>query len=247
MLDYTKVAYEKVSRDFKKGMFYFNLFSPIIYILYLVATLLTKREFFAINLILLIITTAYLVFFVCATWMDAKKEIRNRVKKIYTCSKFILKFLILGILVYGIVLERGNPSALTILLTAISCITWVLGVVLEFVKMIASRWGILLFQGIKLDIEPVMNIVNKLEGKLPEQPTSAELKAQEYLKEQVQLKKEQALAAKQAVKQAKKDLAIAQKEAKKQAALAAKQERQAQKSQKQAKPQKEKKQPKETE
>ena len=246
MLDYTKAAYEKVSGDFKKGLFYFNLFSPIIYILYLVATLLSKREFFAINLTLLIITTAYLIFFVYATWTDAKKEIRSRIKKIYTCSKFILKFLILGILVYGIVLERGDPSAFTILLTAISCITWVLGVVLEFVKMIASRWGILLFQGIKLDVEPLMNIVNRFEGKLPEEPTSAELKAQEYLKEQVQLKKEQALAAKQAVKQAKKDLAAAQKEAKRQATLAAKQAKQAEKSQKRPKPKKEKTQTQET-
>jgi hypothetical protein len=212
MLNHTKAAYEKISEDFKRFMFYFNLLSPIVYISYLAVNLVTKPDFFYLNLALLIITSAYLIFFVCATWSHAKKELKRRVKNFYVHSKRILKLFILAILVYGIILERNNPSTFTILLTAISCITWALGLLLEIAMKIASSWWTLFFEGVKLDFELVYSIVRKFNDTPTDPPTEKEIKIQNYLKERVGEQKAKALAEKMAQREAKKQEAAAKRE-----------------------------------
>ena len=108
MFNYTQAAAHKIGNDIRKAAFYFNLFSPIIYIAYLIINLFAKPDFFSINLVLLLITTAYFGFFIYTSCKNVNAYIKKTVNRVYKYSKFILKALVLAILIYGVIIENGT-------------------------------------------------------------------------------------------------------------------------------------------
>ena len=63
MLDYTKAAFDKIIDDIKKVALYFEFFTQIFMIAYLIYALFTAPALVAVNAVLLVLTLLYLFFF----------------------------------------------------------------------------------------------------------------------------------------------------------------------------------------
>lgn len=63
MLDYTKMAIKQTVSDLKKTDYIRNVATQIIYIIYLIYTLIVGTGILALNIVLLVISTSYFVFF----------------------------------------------------------------------------------------------------------------------------------------------------------------------------------------
>lgn len=85
MLDYTKVAVRQMIDNFKKMGFILNLVLQIVYILYLTYAIITQRANLVVNIILLTISCAYLVFYLVVTRkgkiLTAKSKTQKRRQK----------------------------------------------------------------------------------------------------------------------------------------------------------------------
>ena len=216
MFNYTQAAIHKICNDVKKTAFFFNLFAPIIYIAYLIVNLITKPDFFYINLALLIISTAYFGFFIYTSCKNVRKYIKKTVSRVYKYSKIILKTLTLGILIYGIIIENGTPSLLSIIMLVASGIALLLSILIEIIARIVEWWATITIEGFKMDVNWIIKTFSFLHSFYdptpPPPPTPIQVKAQEFLKEyepkatdQIALsKKEKKAAKRQQAKQARK-------------------------------------------
>lgn len=221
MFKYSQAAAYKIGNDIKKTAFFFNLFSPIIYIAYLIINLFTKPDFFSINLILLILTTAYFGFFIYTSCKNVQNYIKKTVGRIYKYSKFVFKALTLGIIIYGIVIENNTPSTFSIIMLVLSCVALLTSILLEVISRIVEWWITLVVEGVKMDFSLITKTVaffKQLDDPNTPPPTPIQEKAQALLEElaptvhakKIELKK----AKKAAAKQAKKEASAARKAAK---------------------------------
>ena len=221
MLDYTKAAIQKTVDDFKKLMYVIEFLSQIIYIAYLAYTLFTATDFFIVNLILLLISTLYFIFFLYVTrgkynYVENKK-IKKRAKRVYNHTKKVLKLYTLGVTVYGFFLTSKHVTIFSLGFMVMMVVGWVLGLVFEIISSIIENRVGLVFSGLEADWQQVIkpakavgNFFKKVTGKEVEpepEPSKnrillekrvAENKAKELLEKQEKITKKK----KQKVEQA---------------------------------------------
>ena len=63
MLDYTKMAIKQTITDLKRTDYIRNVATQIIYIIYLIYTLIAGAGYLAANIVLLVLSVSYTVFF----------------------------------------------------------------------------------------------------------------------------------------------------------------------------------------
>lgn len=221
MLDYTKAAIQKTVDDFKKLMYVIEFLSQIIYIAYLAYTLFTATDFFIVNLILLLISTLYFIFFLYVTrgkynYVENKK-IKKRAKRVYNHTKKVLKLYTLGVTVYGFFLTSKHVTIFSLGFMVMMVVGWVLGLVFEIISSIIENRVGLVLSGLEADWQQVIkpakavgNFFKKVTGKEVEpepEPSKnrillekrvAENKAKELLEKQEKVTKKK----KQKVEQA---------------------------------------------
>lgn len=226
MFDYTKTALHHTLGKMKQALYVFNIVTQIIYIGYLVyATFAKTGLLFAANLILLLLSAAYFVFFLVTTSFGKTPEgkiYRKTGKKIYKWSKRLVKLLPLGLSVYDLCANPSSASPVSVLFVALMAITWILQILFDvLMKIVENEVGYIL-EAVKLDFEPISkpvgaigNFIKKVKGeeaapKAP--PTPVQLKRREKLREQVQAIKEEKQRKKEAAKEAKAERQRADKE-----------------------------------
>lgn len=221
MLDYTKAAIQKTVDDFKKLMYVIEFLSQIIYIAYLAYTLFTATDFFIVNLILLLISTLYFIFFLYVTrgkynYVENKK-IKKRAKRVYNHTKKVLKLYTLGVTIYGFFLTSKHVTIFSLGFMVMMVVGWVLGLVFEIISSIIENRVGLVLSGLEADWQQVIkpakavgNFFKKVTGKEVEpepEPSKnrillekrvAENKAKELLEKQGKITKKK----KQKVEQA---------------------------------------------
>ena len=221
MLDYKKAAIQKTVDDFKKLMYVIEFLSQIIYIAYLAYTLFTATDFFIVNLILLLISTLYFIFFLYVTrgkynYVENKK-IKKRAKRVYNHTKKVLKLYTLGVTVYGFFLTSKHVTIFSLGFMVMMVVGWVLGLVFEIISSIIENRVGLVLSGLEADWQQVIkpakavgNFFKKVTGKEVEpepEPSKnrillekrvAENKAKELLEKQEKVTKKK----KQKVEQA---------------------------------------------
>lgn len=221
MLDYTKAAIQKTVDDFKKLMYVIEFLSQIIYIAYLAYTLFTAADFFIVNLILLLISTLYFIFFLYVTrgkynYVENKK-IKKRAKRVYNHTKKVLKLYTLGVTIYGFFLTSKHVTIFSLGFMVMMVVGWVLGLVFEIISSIIENRVGLVLSGLEADWQQVIkpakavgNFFKKVTGKEVEpepEPSKnrillekrvAENKAKELLEKQGKITKKK----KQKVEQA---------------------------------------------
>lgn len=234
MLEYTKIAVKQTVDDFKKIDYIRNILTQILYIAYLVYALFSSSGLLVANIILLVLSVGYFVFFLIATRKNADKKLKTVVKTIFTRCKQVIKFFTLGVMVYGIWLTANEVTPLSLILSALMIAGWVLQIVFEIlIKFLTARVN-LIIEGLEADYEnmtkPVRSVGNffkKITGKEVEEkePTKTRLfldkkvvEAKEERKEEKRAQKEEKKQEKLRKKQAKKDERLAKKQAKKEIA-----------------------------
>ncbi len=217
MLDYTKTVIQKIKSDFNALVALFQFATQIFYMLYLVYALLKGTGILWVNLVLLGLSVAFFAFSVCMKIgkFEPSKQANKRVKQVYTWSKRVIKLYPIGLMTYTVYATTQSVDTLSVILTALMIVGWVLGIVFELITyFLVSRFEFIL-EGVKADFEgfsKVGNFFKRLKGeevKEPLPPTKQrrwlDEKVAQTRAERAQEKEERKAQAKQQKRQAKID------------------------------------------
>lgn len=222
MLDYTKMAIKQTITDLKRTDYIRNVATQVIYIIYLIYTLIAGAGYLAANIVLLVLSVSYTVFFLTITSCGKTpegKNVKNAGTKIYVWAKRLIKLFTLGLTIYGICTAVEKVTPLSVILAALMIVGWILQIVFEvLIKILTNRVNFIL-EGLEADLDnmlkPVRSVGNffkKVTGKEvapPKEPTKNQLKLKakvEAFRAEQKRKKEEERLRKEAQKNAEKTL-----------------------------------------
>lgn len=172
MFDYTKSVFNKTIEDLKSIAFFSALFLQIFQIGYLVYALCIGSGIMAANIVLLILSTAYLGFMLYIQWQKTAKVTEKILKQIYHWSKRLIKLFTLGVSIYGLFITASDivtiKSLVSIILLVFMLIAWLFDVLFSLIVIVIERRTALFFDAMKMDFEPVFkakNFFDKIRGK----------------------------------------------------------------------------------
>lgn len=228
MFDYTKSVFLKTLDDLKKLAFLFSLCLQIFQIGYLLYALIIGSGSLAVNIVLLVISVAYLVLIFYFYRNKIKNSTKQLLKNIYRWSKRVIKLFTLGVSIYGLYATASDvitlKSLISIMLLVFMLITWILDVLLSLVILVIERRKNMFFDAMKMDFEPVFkakNFFDKVRGREVEEElvptkmrTKLDLLKNEFREKRAQIKldKKAERAAKKAAKKATKTAELDTKE-----------------------------------
>ena len=217
MLEYTKTAVKKVLEDFKRLNYLRDLFTQLLYIAYLTYAVIVKAGVFWANVILLGLSVAYFIFFLIMTTgkiLRSRSKSHKAVKKIFTRCKQLIKLFTLGVMLYGIYATTTHITPLSVILSAMMIVGWILQVVFEVILRYFISRANFVIEGMEADYESfikpakaVGNFFKKMTGKEIE-PEKERSKTRLWLDKKVAEQKEQKEREKRAEKEAKKQAKI---------------------------------------
>ncbi|MBO5736704.1 MAG: hypothetical protein J6S04_02740 [Clostridia bacterium] len=172
MFDYTKSVFNKTIDDLKNIAFISALLMQLFQVGYLIYALCIGSGITIANIVLLVLSTAYLGFMLYVHWQDVAKSTKKLLKNIYRWSKRFIKMFTLGVSIYGLFITASETittkSLVSIILVVFMLIAWILDVLFSLIIMILERRKDLFFNAFKMDFEPVFkakNFIDKIKGK----------------------------------------------------------------------------------
>ena len=179
MFIYTIAYFQKLIDDFKTAGYIFNVFSPLIYIVYLIYAIFVPVGYTWANITLLCITVAYLIFYLVT--YDAKeksiKKTKRKIRHIFKAIKLSVNAMTLGITIYGIYVAATHTTTLSVVLSCFMALFWALQVGIEILTYFLEFQTELFLAALEADKDNLMkpiaavgNFVKKVVGKEPEQP-----------------------------------------------------------------------------
>lgn len=221
MLDYTQAAFKKTLEDLKRIFYVLNVVVQCVYIAYLIYTLIAGTGILAINIALLALSVAYLGFFLVTTSFGKTPEgkaYRKIGKRVYKWSKRVLKLFTIGVTVYGICNAVKQVSPLSVILTAMMIVGFLLQIVFEAFISVVTKRAKMFLEGFEADINALLkpartvgNFFKRVTGQevVPEkEPTENQL----MLKERVEEAREEKRTLRATEKEERKALKAAQKQ-----------------------------------
>jgi hypothetical protein len=119
-----------------------------------------------------VIAAAYLAFFFYATAANLNRPVKRQVKRLFNRCKQLVKLFTLGVMVYGICQTAANASPVSVLITALMIIGFVLQILFELVAWFLTNRINLFMEGLKADYETITkpvktvgNFFKKMAGK----------------------------------------------------------------------------------
>lgn len=223
MFDYTRSVFTKTLNDLKKLAFFFAIGLQILQIGYLIYALIIGSGVLTANIILLAISTAYLVFIIYIHCNTIKKEMKKLLKNIYRWSKRAIKLFTLGVSIYGLYITASDTitvkSLLSIVLLIFMLLAWVFDVLLSLVILLIEQRKNMFFDAMKMDFEPVFkakNFFDKVRGReVEEELVSTKMRSKlDLLRDEFRKEKTQAKLTKKAERKAERAAKKAEKKAK---------------------------------
>lgn len=191
MIDYTKAAFHKIFNDFKRFFYFFQIGTYIVYLLYLVYALISQRGIVYVNVILLVLTAAYLTFFICYRQSEKQnKRLKQTVRKIFKWSKWGIKLFTIGVALYGIYYTAKDVTVISVVLSAFMIIGFVLDILCEGIIYFVKSKANFIYEAIQADVETTLkpvttvgNFFKKLKGEEVEvkEPTKNRMKLDELV------------------------------------------------------------------
>ena len=176
MLTNTRATFDKIFMDFKRFSYYFSIVFNCVYILVMVYALVVGAGNLHINITLLLGAVAYFVFFVLTYWTNEKNKEKKAVRRIYRCFKLLMSCISLSITVYGLYIATEEVNIISVLLAALSFISWIFGIVTTvIIEFVESRREMLLaalamdFEKVSKPVNTISNAVRKITGKEPKE------------------------------------------------------------------------------
>ena len=218
MLDYTKIALQKIADDFKRLVYIFSIITQLAYMAYLAYALVAGVGIFWVNVTLASIAVAYFLFFMIVTRGNAlyvKQGLHKVVQKIFKISKMLLKVFTIGVMLYGVYSTTQNVTPIGVILSALMIVGWLLQLIFEVLGNVVSSRFQLLLSAIEADkdemtkpVKAVGNFFKRITGQEVE-PEKEKSKTRIWLDKQVEEKRakrrDEKSQEKAAKKQAKKD------------------------------------------
>lgn len=188
MLDYSLTAFNKIKNDFLRIKRFFDVLIPlfpIAFLTYSVITTAIAKDFMVwVNAVSLALALAYYVFHLVVTFRKADKELKRLVKTIYKICVRAIKFFTLAVSIYGLWVSMDNLNPLSLILTILSLVGWLLQVVLDIILYIINRYATFLKEAIMADIDElkkpvttVSNFFKKMTGKEVEEKEISKTRA----------------------------------------------------------------------
>lgn len=172
MLEYTRSVFNKTVDDLKSFAFLSALLLQLFQIGYLIYALCIGSGIIPANIVLLVLSTAYLGFMLYIHRQNVAKNTKKLLKNIYRWSKRFIKAFTLGVSIYGLFITASNTittkSLISIILLVFMLIAWILDVLFSLIIMVVEKRKTLFFDAMKMDFEPILkarNIFDKIRGK----------------------------------------------------------------------------------
>lgn len=190
MFKYTRAVLNETVSDLRFIWFLFCVVTQIIYLAYLIYTVIAKVGLIYLNIPLLIVSAIYLsVFLILHKYNDKKtKKARKISAHVKTIIKLAINAVALSVAVYGIYVASTNTDGISIMLTTLMLIFWCAQVVLEIIVMFFEKKADQISWALQKDVEPVTNAIDKIKnvvrwvsGKETVEKDTLSNKAEKYL------------------------------------------------------------------
>ncbi len=159
MLDYTKIALNQIWTELKRLGYFIEVASKTVPILYLIYALFAGTGLWYANAILLVLAAAYFIFFLSMTEYGKTpdgKKVKKKVDVFYKNSRRLVKLFTLGVAVYGLIMTASDVNPLSLLLTVLMIVGWVLEIVFDFlIKIIGAKVGFIV-SALEADIDTAL-------------------------------------------------------------------------------------------
>ena len=159
MIDYSKVAFAMVFEDLKKWSKGFKIGFNIFTILYFAYVFLLEKGNFYVNIVLVSLYVIYTIFELATIKKDMKKT-KVIVARSYKWSKLLIKAFTLGSSLYGIYIASTDADGLTIVISTLMIILWIIQVLLEIVIVVMEPKVRLIIAGVLGDLKPHVDRIN---------------------------------------------------------------------------------------
>lgn len=175
---YTWTALSTIYKFFKRFSLAFSIITQVGYIVYLVYALTNGVGHWFFNLPLLLVSTAFLFYYIGKHIPGSKERKRKRREKRrakqrekhrdYTIKKSVdwfkmgIKAATLGITLYGIYIAAENISAVTVTLAAFSVVMFLISFFSEIITMVIHLLFAVIRAGVELDTEPIKAPLQKI-------------------------------------------------------------------------------------
>lgn len=156
MIDYTKVAVKKIFDDFKHFVYLFQVCVYILYTLYLIYAIITQSGILAVNIILLVFSLAYLIFFIVYNQRKQKnKTLKKVITEIFKWSKRAIKLFTIGVALYGVYETSKNVNPLSVVLSALMVVGFVFDLLFDLIIRFVSKRIHFVYEAIQADVETI--------------------------------------------------------------------------------------------
>ena len=176
MLTNTKAVGNKIKNDLRIFSGIYSISAQLIYVLFLVYTLISGIGILALNIALLALSVAFEAFL---TISFIKRDFLTRehnklIKRAFRITSLTLKAISLGIGIYGIHISITSVNTVSLIFTVLMFFGWLSSVLIELLRFVIEGYVNLSVAAVKNDIEPLVKIYHKITFKSYERETSDE-------------------------------------------------------------------------
>jgi hypothetical protein len=163
MLEYTKAVFNQTIDDLKRISLVASFATQGVYIAYLVYAISVNVGRLYINIPLLVISLAYLVFTIVMerkTERRSNSKIRTKAKEAYRIAKYVILLPALISSVITLATLKSDHVTFSLLFTVMMILGYVLSILMLVITKVVENRFALFMVAIKADFEPVMNAYN---------------------------------------------------------------------------------------
>ncbi|MBE6645174.1 MAG: hypothetical protein E7612_07350 [Ruminococcaceae bacterium] len=177
MLINTRATFDKILTDFKRFSYTLSIILNLVYIATSVYALVFNVGNTFVNAVVCAGAVFYFVFYLVTYWDKTKKKEKKDVKKAYAWFRILMDAFGLGITVYGVYVASARVTVVSILLAALSGLSWLFKLtttlLIEYVEGQKELIIAALAKDFAFAIEPankVQNVIRKIKGEEPKEP-----------------------------------------------------------------------------
>lgn len=164
MFKYSRAILNKIVREIGFLIFISKIVVNLFSIIYPIYSIIVGNGIVAVNIILSLLSLGMLVFVIL---IDIKKDtqikrISKKYKRISKAIMLVTKMIPVGIAIYGLAIVGNETDVLSTIFVVCTVVAWAIQVLLELVKLFIETRVRLLVDGVRLDLDFVIKIANKL-------------------------------------------------------------------------------------
>ena len=160
----TRAVSNKIVGDFKNFSGLYSIFAQLIYLAFLIYSLVNGQGYLGVNIALTVLSSLFLVFllFSFLSAESLSREYKASIKHAFRITSLFIKALSLGITLYGIHIAVTDFNTGSLVFAVFMLFGWLLGALLEISRFIIERYTNLLTAALSKDSEPFVKLYKKI-------------------------------------------------------------------------------------